>query len=215
MRWLLFLILCISSIASGESNTTIIVESHKNLEVYVAPVQKTIKSREVEAVISDKTPYGYTSSYWKNAKIQKPGYENIWEPIIMHTEILVYDKDSIKYAWNNCDYIEDAKKCANKNNHMLVETYITIDDHQIVVEMFLYDSNMKVLNRSTYTSESKVNWIRQQEVTVIQQQGMMGSQTITHMPKEELPLKWLIPTNLMDEHIQQAAMGLWTGARIK
>ena len=97
---------------------------------------------------------------------------------------------------------------------MLLETIVTVDDHQIVVNMILYDSDLTVLGTSVYTSNSKVNWIRQQETTVIQQQGLMGNQTITHQPKEELPLKWLIPTNLLDKHIWQASALLWSGVRL-
>jgi len=215
MTWLLFSSLFLVSVECQEPSEEIVVEAHRDMEVYVAPIKMTILSSEVEAVISDKSVYGYTSSYWRIAKVQKPGFKNIWEPITLNNEVNVYDKDTIEYAWDNCNYRTNAKKCSHKNNHMLVETYITIDDHQIVVEMFLLSSDMTVINKSTYTTKSKIHWIRQQEVTVIQQQGMMGSQTITHMPKEELPLKWLIPTNLLDKHIQQAAIGLWMGVKIK
>ena len=97
---------------------------------------------------------------------------------------------------------------------MLLETIVTVDDHQIVVNMILYDSDLTVLGSSVYTSDSRISWIRQQETTVIQQQGMMGSQTMIHQPKEELPLKWLIPTNLLDKHIWQASALLWTGVRL-
>ena len=97
---------------------------------------------------------------------------------------------------------------------MLLETIITVDDHQIVVNMILYDSDLTVLGSSVYTSDSRIHWIRQQEQTVIQQQGLMGSQTIVHTPKEELPLKWLVPTNLLDKHIWQASALLWTGVRL-
>ena len=97
---------------------------------------------------------------------------------------------------------------------MLLETIVTVDDHQIVVNMILYGPEMTVLGSSVYTANSKIHWIRQQEVTVIQQQGLMGNQTMTHKPKEELPLKWLIPANLLDKHIWQASSLLWSGIRL-
>ena len=141
--------------------------------------------------------------------------EELQDPTSMHETIDVYDVDTIEYAWNNCNYKRDAKKCSNQNNHLLQETYITIDDHQIVVNMILYNSKMTIINKATYTTESQVKWIKQQEIKITQQQGMMGSQTVTHIPKEELPLKWLIPTNLMDTHIRQASIGLWSGTKIR
>ena len=195
-----------------EPSTTIVVEAHKDYEVYVAPIVMNIHSKEVEAVVSEKSVFGYTSSYWKNAKVKNE--RGAWEPITMHSDLKVYDKDTIKYAWPDCDYIADAKGCAYKNNHMVLETHITVDDHEIVVLMMLYGSDMTLINQSTYTSRSRINWIKQQEITVNQQQGLLGSSTTIHKPKEELPLKWLIPTNLLDKHIWQASMLLWTGTRI-
>ena len=190
----------------------IVVEAHSDYELYVAPTVLSIHTNKVETVISEKSVFGYASSFWRNAKVKNK--RGAWEPITMHSEVKVYDRDTIQYAWDNCDYLTDSKSCAYKNNHMLLETYVTVDDHQITVNMQLFSPNMTLINQSTYTTQSKVKWIKQQEVTVVQQQGMMGSQTITHMPKEELPLKWLIPTNLMNKHIHQASLMLWSGVRI-
>ena len=201
-----------STVDNEKVNATIVVEAHRALEVYVAPIEMSIHSSAVEAIVSDKSVFSYTNSFWRNAKVKNK--RGTWEPIIMHNDVNVYDKDTIKYAWDDCDYVADHKKCGYKNNHMTVETFITIDDHQIAVDMILFGPDLTVINQSTYTSQSKVNWIRQQEVTVIQQQGMLGSQTMMNKPKEELPLKWLIPTNLMNKHIHQASLGLWTGAKI-
>ena len=132
----------------------------------------------------------------------------------MHTDIKVYDEDTIEYVWEDCNYKRDPKKCSYKNNHMLLETIITVDDHQIVVNMILYSPDLTVLGTSVYTSESRIYWIKQQEIAVQQQQGMMGSSTTVHKPKEELPLKWLVPTNALDKHIWQASALLWTGVRL-
>ena len=215
---MIFYLLCLISFLFAEElqepQETIVIEAHKDFEVYVAPIKMTLLSEEVEAVVSKKSAYGYTSQHWRNAKVRHPDYENIWQPITMHKEIKVYDIDTIEYVWDNCNYRRDAKKCAYQNNHMLHETYITVDDHQIVVEMFLYAPDLTIINKSTYTSESQINWIKQQEVTVTQQQGVFGSQTTINMPKEELPLKWLIPTNLMNKHIYFASTSLWAGIKI-
>ena len=213
--YLLFATMALFAEELQEPQETIVVEDYRNIEVYVAPIKMTLLSEHVEAVISDKSVVSYASAHWRNSKIEKPGYKNIWSPVSMYETIDVYDVDTIEYAWNNCNYKRDAKKCSNQNNHLLQETYITIDDHQIVVNMILYNSKMTIINKATYTTESQIKWIKQQEIKITQQQGMMGSQTVTHMPKEELPLKWLIPTNLMDTHIRQASIGLWSGARIR
>ena len=212
---MLFLYLLVLAVLGQEpeANETIVVEAHRDYEVYVAPTVMDIQSTEVEAVMAKKTVFSYASRYASGAKVKNErgtGYENV----TMNHKIKVYDEDTIGYIWDNCDYKSEPKKCAYQNNHMLLETIVTVDDHQIVVNMILYDSDLTVLGSSVYTSDSKINWIRQQETTVIQQQGLMGNQTIIHQPKEELPLKWLIPTNLLDKHIWQASALLWTGVRL-
>ena len=212
---MLFLYLFILSVLGQEpeADATIIVEAHRDYEVYVAPTVMDIQSTEVEAVMAKKTVFSYASRYANGAKVKNErgtGYENV----TLNHKIKVYDEDTIEYVWDNCNYKREPKKCAYQNNHMLLETIVTVDDHQIVVNMILYDSDLTVLGSSVYTSDSKINWIRQQETTVIQQQGIMGSQTMIHQPKEELPLKWLIPTNLLDKHIWQASALLWTGVRL-
>ena len=195
-----------------QAEETIVVEAHKDLELYVAPITMDIRSTEVEAVINDQASFRYASTYWRNAKFKNE--RGIYEPITMHSDIKVYSIDTIEYVWDNCNYKRDAKKCAYLNNHMLLETHITIDDHQIVVNMILYGSDLTVISAATNTSQSTIRWIRQQEQTVIMQSGLMGNQTIVHTPKEELPLKWLIPTNLMEKHVSQAAMRIFAGVRI-
>jgi len=195
-----------------QAEETIVVEAHKDLELYVAPITMDIRSTEVEAVINDQASFRYASTYWRNAKFKNE--RGIYEPITMHSDIKVYSIDTIEYVWDNCNYKRDAKKCAYLNNHMLLETHITIDDHQIVVNMILYGSDLTVISAATNTSQSTIRWIRQQEQTVIMQSGLMGNQTIVHTPKEELPLKWLIPTNLMEKHVSQTTMRIFAGVRI-
>ena len=80
--------------------------------------------------------------------------------------------------------------------------------------MILYDSDLTVIGTSVYTTDSEINWIKQQEVTMVTQQGMLGNSTMVNMPKEELPLKWLIPANLLDKQISQASALLWIGVRL-
>lgn len=192
---------------------TIVVEAHKGFEVYVAPVVMDIQSTAVEAVVAKKTIFTYAARHAKNAKVKNErgsSYENV----TINHKISVYDEDTIEYVWDNCNYKREPKKCAYQNNHMLLETIITVDDHQIVVNMILYKPDLTVAGSSVYTSDSKINWIRQQEITVSQQQGIMGSSSTVHKPKEELPLRWLIPANLLDKHVSQASALLWSGVRL-
>lgn len=197
-----------------EADVTIVVEAHKDYEVYVAPVIMDIQSTQVEAVVAKKTVFTYASRFARQAKVRNERGTG-WEPVSLNHEIKVYDEDTIEYIWDNCDYKADPKKCSYQNNHMLQETIITVDDHQIVVNMILYAPDLTVIGTSVHTADSQINWIRQQEITMVQQQGLMGNSTMVHKPKEELPLKWLVPANLLDKQISQASALMWIGIRLK
>lgn len=194
------------SLLFAEPSETIVVEGHKDLEVYVAPTKIVNHTEDIEAIIGDHVVFGYASTQNRQAT-----YKNITGD----KQFKVYNEDTIGYAWNNCDYKKDAKKCSYQNGHYLLETHITIDTHELVVAMYLFDENMQVVSMGVVTDSKTIRWIRQQEITVTQSQGMLGSQTTIHKPKEELPLKWEIPHYLINRHIQQASKLLWWSALIK
>ena len=232
----------ISALAFAEPNpdlekvdATMIVEAHSDLELYVAPINIRNEAPEIEAIIGENSVFGYISNYKNLAKIQNGsgGYE----PISMNTDgFKVYNEDTISYVWEDCNYRLDHKKCTFENQHYLLETYITVDRHQLVVEMFLYDPDLQIVSRSSQTSNLRITWIKQQEETTTStrwndpatQQGncsgdsctvpsrndRLYNSTITSKPKEELPLRWDVPHKLLDSHVQQAAMKLWLGVKI-
>ena len=197
----------------------IVVEAHKNIEIYVAPPIITNNAPSVESHINPKAFFKHTSSHWKNAKIKNE--RGTYEPIGMHVErVYVYDADTIEYAWDNCNYKRDPLKCGTKNDHYVLQPYIDIDENQTVIMIVLYDSYAQVVGSSTHTDDKIIKWIKQQEITIKQEQqqpGLLGGggQAVTiHKPKEELPLKWEIPQRLLDNHIRQASLKLWVGIRL-
>ena len=125
----------------------IVVEAHQQIEVFVMPAEIIDTSENYSVTIDDDMVFGYASAHAKLSKVPGDiGYVNAKD------DIMVYNSDTIKYVWDNCNYRRDAKKCSYQNNHMLQETYITIDDHQITVEMLLYGPDLTIINRSTYTT---------------------------------------------------------------
>ena len=118
----------------------------------------------------------------------------------------------------------------------MIETYITIDSNQIVIEIFLYDPELQIIARGSKTSTLETTWIKQQSVQTIEAQEPLNVQSqprnciqgdcypvqglptktiVTDSPKEEMPLRWEIPHMLLDEHVNQAMLGLWIGVKIK
>ena len=208
---------------ADEPMMSIAVEAHKDIEVYVAPITIIDMSESVDVNIDRNSTFGLASSHSKYAKTSN--------------DIKLYNSKTISYVWNDtCNYRTEPLKCSAQHSHYMLETVVSINDQQFVVEMLLYDPEFQVIARGIWTDYSIISWIKQQEVqsqlTVIPQ-GQQSirdcgenscnsiSQPLTpstirdiSMPKEELPLKWEIPYRLLHKHLTQASLGLWVGAKI-
>ncbi|QDP63267.1 MAG: hypothetical protein GOVbin703_14 [Prokaryotic dsDNA virus sp.] len=195
---------------TDETNT--IVKIYKDYEVYVAPVRYHINHEAHQANIPYHMIHNFASMHSRNAKVNVR--YRTWESVELHGGMRVYNKDTIKYVWDNCKYNLDHRKCAAKNNHFFLETHVTVNEKEINISMTLFDANMQILGSSSISDKAITRWIRQQEITVIQEQSMAGSRTIVHKPKEELPLEWTIPPKLLSDAVRQASLRLWTGVRL-
>ncbi len=202
------MLIYIFAILAAFAQTTIVVEEHSGLEVYISTPKIVNVSAETEGTVSSKSVYAYNNSYWKDGKIINE--RGTWDKLGQKTVVKVYDKDTIKYAHNNCNYLLDAKACANQNNHLLVETIITIDDHETVVQMLLFNPDMTLLSTSTVSDRGQINYIKQQETRITMTAGKIDMRV---MP-EQKPLKWIIPAHLLEGYVRQAAHGLWLGVKI-
>ena len=198
--------------AADVPSAEIIVEAHKDYEVYIAPVDYRVADQSYSIVVPDHMVFNYASMHADLAKVQVR--YRAWEPVTMHGGVKVYNKDTIKYVWDNCKYNRDHRKCAFQNSHYFVETIITVNKNEANISMTLFDQDMQALNTSNISDKAIVTWIRQQEIIVTQQQSMMGSTTTIHKPKEELPLEWRIPPEIFTNAIRQASLRLWTGVRL-
>lgn len=195
------------------ANMEILVQSDEDYEVYIAPIQYHIFNDKLSVSVPHQMVFNYAGMHSKGAKVATAN-GMIYEPITMHGGMMVYNKDTIKYTWDDCDYAKDYAGCSRKNSHYFVETHVTVTNEEIVISMTLFNEDMQPINNSQRSSKKIINWIKQQELTVIQEQGLLGSRTTIHKPKEELPLKWEIPPRLLSNMIYQASLGLWTGVKI-
>ena len=183
--------------------------AESSLTVYVAPIKVINSTPNVQATISDYSVIGYASTHWKSAKVKVDG--SIKQIQDVYQNIYFYDLSTIKYSMPECNYKRDPKGCSYKNGHYLLLPIIEVHEYQVIVRMILYNQELQIAGTGIKTSKKIINYIKQQELTVIQEQSMMGSRTIIHKPKEELPLKWEIPYKLLDYHMHQASLGLWMG----
>lgn len=180
-------------------------------DVYVSPIKfrNRVTNQNITVNHEVDAPFYYSSLYARSAKMSngRGGYESVEKP-------RVYNRDTIEYVYPDCNYRRDALRCSIANGHHYVETNVTFNDQQVVFRTTLYDIDGTILNTTTRTDEMEVNWIRQQEVTVVETESRAGKQTMTHYGKEDLPLKWEIPYELLHYHVQQAMLGLWLGIKM-
>ena len=236
----MFLFFLTNMIFAGEPapdevvNAEIIVTAHRDYEVYVAPVQYHIHDDSIEAVIPYNMIFNYTGSHSKSSKVKTE--RGTYEPIGMHGGMKVYNKDTIKYAWDNCNYSYDYKKCAFENNHYFLETHVTVDSNELTVSITLFNSEMQVISTSSRSDKRKSTWIKQQETkssTIVVPNGQQTLQncvgnacnsvaqpnsptiiTNTEQQKEEMPIEWVIPHRLLSSLVYQTSIGAWAGVKI-
>ena len=159
----------------------------------------------------------------------------IYEPVTMHGGMKVYNKDTVSYVWEDCNYDRDYRECSFRNDHYYLETHVTVDENEISVSMSLYDSRLQIVGSSMRTNQKVIKWIRQQEevinnssgtspigantncvgnsCNVVPINGTTQNSTVTKK-KEELPLKWEMPPKLLNKMIHQTSLGLWAGVKI-
>lgn len=216
MLWLLT-----SLLFAQEPSMTMVVEASSDIEFFVAPIKVhdyTSEDITVETVIDKDAAFTYLGSYIRNIKVSngRGGYE---PASLTGNEVKVYNERTIKYAWQDCNYRRDPLACTVQNSQYYLETIVTVDDNQLVVKATLYDPEAQVVISSSRTDDKIIRWIRQQEITIRQEQqqggllGGSGQATTIHKPKEEMPLKWEIPHTLTNRMIQQLILG--TSASIK
>ena len=218
MFWLLT-----SLLFAQEPAATIVVEASSDIEFFVSPIKVydyTSEDITIETVIDKDAAFTYLGSYIKNIKLSngKGGYE---PASITGHDVKVYNERTIKYAWEDCNYRRDPLACSVKNSHYYLETIVTVDDNQLVVKATLYDPDAQVVLSSSRTNDKIIRWIKQQEITIRQEQqqggllGGSGQSTTIHKPKEEMPLKWEIPYRIFNTSFEQVSVRLWSGVKLK
>ena len=216
---------------SGEPIPEIIVESHADVEIFVAPT-RVINNTEIPYQLDSTSVFGHTINDARNAKkLTQYGYVSIDE------DIYVYNPDTIKFAWENCNYSTDFRKCSHENGHYLLESYIVFDKEQVTVRLILFDENMTPVQQSVQNNTRIMKIFKRKKVsraliptggTAVaprRQCGPTSCSTIrgrggsisayTQTTTEDLePSVVIIEPRLLDRDIQQASVRLWTSVRI-
>lgn len=214
------------------ADAEIVVEAHQQIEVFVMPAEIIDTSDNYSVTIDDDMVFGYASIHAKLAKVPGDvGYVNVKD------DIMIYNSDTIKYVWDNCNYSIDAFKCASQNNHWLLHTKVVVTDHQITISMYVYDELMQIRNTGSVSSTYKISYISRPSPNppFVQQPGPVapinaclspGScqniSTPTNpvpinqnpTPQEPEPTKVEVHPKLLKKDIHQASLRTWVGLKL-
>ena len=89
----------------------------------------------------------------------------------------VYNDETIRYAYENCDFKKDPHGCANQNGVWVIRTTITQNSERASINLMLFDDNAAVIGQSTFTRFKKQTVIRRQKTTQQQIPGSPGVAT--------------------------------------
>lgn len=187
----------------------------QTINFYVAPIEVDNKTRyqQIEQEIDKQLAFVNSAGYSRTPKIKNE--RGVYSPMALTDyNINLYNDETIAFM-SDCNFINQPLMCSRQENFYFVETIVTVDDHQLTVRMTMYDPDLQIVNSSISHEDMVITWIKQQEVTNIQQQGRDGSTTnVTHHSLEKLPLKWEVPHFLLAKHIYEASSELWIGTKI-
>ncbi len=176
----------------------------QDIVVYASPVLIFKDGQPTANEFGHRISYSLAARHIRYAKVKS---EYGWEYIGNSDYFSIWNKDTIKTKFKNCNYQTTPYKCSVKNKHYYVQAAVDLREDEGVISFELYDPRGQLIN-SSYTSNKKIiRWIKQQEILVFK-----GGY---HLPKEELPLKWEIPYRIFRDDFDQASALLWTGVKLK
>lgn len=212
-KLILLLAISLSPAHAEESSETIVVEDTRDKAVYVLPPIVINKSSNIIPLVNERAPFTYAAMYWHQAK-HTNGYGG-FDSIKKFQKLLIYNEDTIVRAREICDNDESGETCSVNDFPYTLETRVVITDLEMTVTMTLYNPDFTVLNVSTVSKNTKFMLIKQQEITVTQNSGLLQNTTVINKPKEEAPMVFYIPSAVFDNQVQQASTILWSGVRIE
>ena len=209
----------LSSNNYGEPSESIIVVDSRYEEIYVEPARV----------------FGETEDQKFNGDSQIFTYINMFKHLY-DKNLSIYNKQNIKYAYEDCNYLEDALKCGIENNHWTLVTNVYIGGEQSTINFQLYDEIGLIIGQSTISKSKRIRYIK--DITTTSQTnsrankgysistqpncgtkscspsrnyqldgyGIPGKQILT----EERPsIKEIIPPQITDKDLHQASMMLY------
>jgi len=87
----------------------------------------------------------------------------------------VYNDETIKYAYEDCNFKQNPHGCANENGIWVMRTTISIDAGRASINIMLFDDTAAMIGQGTYTKFKKIKVIERKKVTQRQIPGSTGN----------------------------------------
>jgi hypothetical protein len=87
----------------------------------------------------------------------------------------VYNDETIKYAYDDCNFKLNPHGCANENGVWVMRTTISVTADRASINIMLFDENAAMIGQGTFTRFKKTRVIERKKVTQQQIPGAAGS----------------------------------------
>ena len=87
----------------------------------------------------------------------------------------IYNEETIKYNYGDCDFTKDTFGCANQNGLWVIRTTISQDAGRASINVMLFDETAAMIGQGTYTKFKRTRVIERKKVTQRQVPGTPGS----------------------------------------
>ena len=200
----------------SEEPLTIVVEEHRDYEIYVAPIKIINNSKYdiTKSNIAYENYLSFLSSYKTLSKFKDNG---IKKPISMsERNVMVYGIDTIGYIWDDCNYQRNYKLCSYENGNYYIEGILTVTDNEISFVVSMYDRDFQVVSRGSSSSKIKVNYIPNIKSNPAETNTTCIN-SICSSPQQQNPNvdvtyeKEVIPPSLFLNDIRQSSLSMWVG----
>ena len=86
----------------------------------------------------------------------------------------IYNDETIKYAYGDCNFKLDPHGCANSNGLWVMRTTVTVTEGKASINVMLFDENAAMIGQGTFTRFKKTKIIERKKVTQQQVPGAPG-----------------------------------------
>jgi len=87
----------------------------------------------------------------------------------------IYNDETIKYAYDDCNFKEDPHGCAFNNGLWVMKTTVSVDAERASINVMIFDDRAAMIGQGTFAKFKKTRIVQRKKVTQNQIPGQPGS----------------------------------------